>query len=207
MQMLALAGLAAFGPDGRLSLAYVTTLSVADTAILIALMLWLLRAHGDRPGDVFLGQRRLAREGVVGLILTPVVLGTAALILLGIERFAPWLRNVPDNPLEDLVDSAGSAVLFAVVSIVAGGVREEMQRAFILRRFEQHLGGAALGLVLFSLAFGLGHAIQGWDAVIATATLGAFWGVVYLRRRSIVAPALSHSGFNVAEILRHSVFT
>jgi membrane protease YdiL (CAAX protease family) len=40
------------------------------------------------------------------------------------------------------------------------------------------------------------------DAVIATALLGAFWGVVYLRRRSVVAPMVSHSGFDLLQVLQ-----
>ena len=40
------------------------------------------------------------------------------------------------------------------------------------------------------------------DAVITTGLLGAFWAVVYLKRRSSVAPIVSHAGFNSLEILR-----
>ena len=35
---------------------------------------------------------------------------------------------------------------------------------------------------------------------------GAFWGVVYLRRRSVVAPVVSHSGFNLLQIVQFLVF-
>jgi membrane protease YdiL (CAAX protease family) len=84
-------------------------------------------------------------------------------------------------------------------------VREELQRAFMLRRFEQYLGGATLGVWVLSAAFGLGHAMQGWDAVITTATLGAFWAWMYLQRRSSIGPIFSHAGFNSLEILRVAV--
>jgi membrane protease YdiL (CAAX protease family) len=93
-------------------------------------------------------------------------------------------------------------VLLGIVAIVAGGVREELQRAFLLQRFERHLGGAAVGVIVLSTAFGLGHYIQGWDAAIATGALGAFWAIVYLRRRSTIAPMVSHAGFNALEVLR-----
>ena len=127
-------------------------------------------------------------------------------VLLLVQQLVPALHNVVRNPLESLIRSPGDAALLAVVAVISGGVREEVQRAFILHRFEQYLGGAPLGLVLFSLVFGAGHAIQGWDAVITTAALGAFWGVVYLARRSAVAPVVSHAGFNLAEIVRYVVY-
>jgi membrane protease YdiL (CAAX protease family) len=53
-----------------------------------------------------------------------------------------------------------------------------------------------------STAFGLGHALQGWDAAIATGALGAFWAILYLQRRSSVAPMVSHAGFNSIEVIR-----
>jgi membrane protease YdiL (CAAX protease family) len=96
--------------------------------------------------------------------------------------------------------------MFAVVAIVGGGIREEVQRAFILHRFEQHLGGRHVGLVVSSVAFGLGHVIQGSDVAIATGLLGAFWGWIYLRRRSVASTVVSHSGFNAAEIFRYTFY-
>ena len=62
-----------------------------------------------------------------------------------------------------------------------------------------------LGLALFSLAFGLGHALQGWDAAVMTGVLGAFWGYVYIRRRSIVAPVVCHAAFNLLEVAFHGL--
>ena len=58
---------------------------------------------------------------------------------------------------------------------------------------------------MLSVAFGLGHIVQGWDAVITTGLLGAFWAVLYLRRRSSVAPLVSHAGFNALEVLRVAI--
>ena len=77
----------------------------------------------------------------------------------------PSLHNVETNPLEQLAATPGQAALFSLVAIIAGGLREELQRAFMLRRFEQYLGGATLGVWVLSVAFGLGHVMQGWDAV------------------------------------------
>jgi len=196
-------GLSAQTPDKQLSLPFVLVLSIGDSLLLIVLMIWLLRAHGDDPWTLWRGHRRLAREVALGILLVPVAVMLVGLLLGSVRELAPWLRNVPTNPLEALASGGpGEAALFGVVAIVAGGIREELQRAFLLQRFERHLGGAAVGVVVLSTAFGLGHLMQGWDAVIATGILGAFWAVVYLRRRSSVAPIISHSGFNSLEVLR-----
>jgi membrane protease YdiL (CAAX protease family) len=55
------------------------------------------------------------------------------------------------------------------------------------------------------VAFGAGHLLQGADAALATGLLGAFWGVVYLWRRSCVAPMVSHAGFDLIQILQFLV--
>jgi membrane protease YdiL (CAAX protease family) len=127
-----------------------------------------------------------------------LILGVA--VLAGIQRFAPWLHTVEHNPLQDLIRTPRDAAVFAVVVVVAGGIREEIQRAFLLRRFEQWMGGAGVGVVVTSVAFGAGHLVQGADAAIATGLLGAFWSVIYLRRRSAVAPVVSHAGFNLLQL-------
>ena len=198
---LSIIGLAAQDETGQLSIAYVAILSLADTTILVGLIFYFLNTHGEIPRQVFLGTRPHRRELILGCLLVPVMVITAVAGLTTIRYFWPSLHNIPENPMETLIQSPTDALIFAVVAIVAGGVREELQRAFILSRFEQHLGGGWLGLIVFSLAFGLGHQIQGWDAAIVTAVLGAAWGIIYLVRRSIVPNIISHAGFNLAEII------
>lgn len=198
--MFALAG---FTPlvGGRLSFAYIATLLLLDATLLIALVFWLLRRRGERPRDVFLGPRPVGSEIKLGVGLTAVVFALAIVVLSAARTLFPSLHNVKENPLQDLIQTPMQAVILGIVATISGGLREEIQRAFILHRFEQYLGGAYVGLVLYSLVFGLGHSLQGWDAVVATAMLGAFWGWIYITRRSIVAPMVSHSGFNAAEIV------
>ena len=146
---------------------------------------------------------RSSPEGVLGLLLIPIALGIAFVVMLTVRRFAPSLHNVEQTiRCRSCCDSPRDAWLFALVVVVAGGVREEIQRAFLLHRFEVWLGGGAVGLVVTSIAFGAGHFdLQGVDAGIATGLLGAFWGCVYLRRRSSVAPMVSHAGFDLLQIV------
>jgi membrane protease YdiL (CAAX protease family) len=194
-----------FAPTGDLRVGYVVGVSLADSALLIGLVLLFLYAHGERPREVFLDRRPIVREIGAGLSFIPVVILIAIAVFVTIQRFAPSLHTVDKNPLQALLQSPRDAWLFALVVIVAGGVREEIQRAFQLHRFEEWLGGGRVGVVVTSVAFGAGHLLQGVDAAIVTGLLGAFWGVVYLRRRSVVAPMVSHAGFDLIQILQFLV--
>jgi membrane protease YdiL (CAAX protease family) len=198
----AAAGIGPSARQGELTIGYVMLLSFTDTVLLVGLILLLMRARSERPAALFLGSRRVALEVVSGLLLVPVALALAFLVLVIAQQFAPWLHTVPRNPLQALVQTSRDAWLFAAVVVIAGGVREEIQRAFLLHRFEHWLGGRGVGIVVTSTAFGAGHLLQGLDAALATGTLGAFWAVLYYRRRSVVAPMVSHSGFNLLEIVQ-----
>jgi uncharacterized protein len=201
--VLVMAGWSPTTPAGGLSLPFVLTLSLADTLVLVVLMVLLTRAHGESATELWIGRVRVRKEALLGLLLVPVVFLLVVVLLNVLRLWAPWLHNVPENPLELMAaDGPLAAAMLGLVAIVAGGIREELQRAFLLRRFERHLGGPVIGVLILSAAFGLGHFVQGWDAVITTGTLGAFWAVLYLRRRSSVAPIVSHAGFNSLEILR-----
>jgi membrane protease YdiL (CAAX protease family) len=196
-------GLRAFDQAQRLQIPFVVILSLLDAGLLLWLIAFFCRAHGERMRDVMLGNRSITREVALGVMLTPLVLFASVFVLLLIQQFLPWLHNVARNPFEDLIRTPAQALLFAFIGVIAGGVREEVQRGFILHRFDQYLGGAPVGLVLFSVVFGAGHALQGDDTAIVTGLLGLAWGIMYIRRRSIVSPMVSHSVFNVTQTLVH----
>jgi membrane protease YdiL (CAAX protease family) len=191
--------------DGQLSPSFVFTLTLADTLLLVGLVVFFFRAHRESAREQLFGKRPPAREIGFGIVLIPASFFLATFVLLVLQLAVPSLRNVPHNPLADLVKTRGNAALFAFVVTMAGGVREEIQRGFVLRRFEQYLGGGMVGLVVFSAIFGLGHLEQGNNVAIATAVLGAFWGAIFLRRRSVAAPMIAHAGFDLAQVVKFLV--
>jgi uncharacterized protein len=198
-------GFAARTDDGALNPGFIFTLSLLDAAIIIGLVFFFLRSHRESARDVLLGTRPPLREAALGLVLIPAIFLSVILILAVILTLAPWLHNLPRNPLEDLLTTRRDVLIFAVVVMIAGGVREEIQRAFILHRFGQYLGGMPIGLAVHSVVFGLGHLDQGYDAAIATGALGLMWGLLFIARRSVVAPMVSHAGFNVLQLAKFLV--
>ena len=200
--LLRSAGLAPLGPRGQLLPGFVFALSALDALVLVGLIAWLLRRRGESLRQVVTGGRALTREVQLGVLLAPVLLVGISAVVLALRAAAPALHNVPINPLAGLLGSPLQLATFALVVLVAGAVREEVQRAFLLHRFSQALGGPWVGLAVTTVGFGLGHTLQGWDAAVATGLLGGLWGVLYLTRGSAVAAVVSHAIFNLAELAR-----
>ena len=206
-QLLLVGILASFGmrgqtAEGAIAPHFLFTVSILDAVLVIGLIIFLLRSHGESVRDVLIGRVRVLREVMFGFALIPIVFMLVVAVLGLVLTFAPHLHNVIKNPLEGMLKTRIDAAIFAVVVMFAGGVREEMQRGFIVHRFEGYLGGGLAGVLFYSVLFGLGHFEQGWDASLATGSLGVLWGLVYLRRRSIVAPVVSHAGFNLAQVVK-----
>jgi membrane protease YdiL (CAAX protease family) len=189
-------------PEQKLLPKAVFVVSLVDTVLVVGLVMVFLRAHRESPREVLLGQRRVLGEVLYGVALIPVIFFLVVVVMGIIIYFAPFLRNVPKNPLESLMQNPADTVVFAFVVMFAGGLREEVQRGFIIHRFDGFLGGGIVGVIVYSVLFGLGHYPQGWDASIAIACLGATWGLIYLKRRSIIAPVVSHAGFNLAQVAK-----
>jgi membrane protease YdiL (CAAX protease family) len=195
-------GMAMRTADGGMSPRFVFTVSLVDAVFVVGLVAMLLHARRESIRDVLIGRGRVLREVLFGFALIPIVFLVVIAVMVLVLTYAPSLHNVPRNPLEDLIRNRSDAIIFGVVVMIAGGVREEVQRGFIVHRFDGFLGGGLIGVFVYSLLFGLGHFEQGWDATVVTASLGILWGLVYLRRRSVVAPMVSHAGFNLAQVVK-----
>ena len=194
-------GMRPFDSDG-ISLEFFATLSLLDTALVTLMIRMFLYLSGEETRDVFIGTRPVKGEILRGLLLLPVVFVAVTAIVLGLRALFPGLHTVQENPYMSFMRSPLESTIFIVVVVLAGGIREEVQRAFILHRFEQRLGGIYVGLVLFSLAFGAFHINEGLDASIAVGLLGLLWGLIYIKRRSAVMGMVNHASFDVAQILQ-----
>jgi hypothetical protein len=127
---LAAFGFSAFSRSGKLNVAYVVGLSLADSVALMGLILLFLYAHGERPRDVLIGRGRVIQEVAIGIPLIIAALGLGVAVLLAVQKFAPSLHTVANNPLQDLMKSPRDAWLFALVLLVAGAFAKRCSALF-----------------------------------------------------------------------------
>jgi len=195
-----------YSGDG-LSLEFIAIVSFVDTALVAILIRLFLMASGEHSRDVYLGRRRPMGEIGRGLALVPVAFLLVVALVSGVRAIAPWLHNVKVSPLEAFMRNPLDAAIFFVVVVLAGGVREELQRGFILHRFGQRLGGMWVGNLTFGVAFGLLHFDQGWDVALVIGLLGLAWGAFYIKRGSVLLSVANHAGFNAAQVLQQVIAT
>src|SRR5262245_59824301 len=147
-------GYGAFGADGSLDLHYVVYVSLSDTLLMLGLIALFLSVHHEHPRDLFIGVRSVVAEAIFGIPLIFLALTIGIVTIQLLRAVAPWLQTTPENPFQGLIEGVNDIVLFVILVFVAGGIREEVQRAFLLRRFERWLGGTTVGVVVTSLSFG-----------------------------------------------------
>jgi membrane protease YdiL (CAAX protease family) len=135
--------------------------------------------------------------GLIIFIVLNVVLPTA---LASVLR-SPGNENV--GSLTALFRDPFHLLAWIPIGVIGGGVVEEVERAFILTRFEQWMGknGIFVGLVLSSAMFGVGHLYQSTATGISAAFSGLAFGLIYLRRRSGIEAAASHAFADVLGVI------
>jgi len=166
---------------------------------ILALMLW---SRGETLHDLGLCKTLLPSNILIGLSLVPLLFMVNLLLTLIFQYWLPQFF-IDRNPLMDLIRTPKDLILFLIAALVAGGIKEELQRGFILTRFRDHLGGAWVGLVVWSTLFGAGHYLQGAQGITAATFFGFLFGGVYLARKSLVAPIVAHAVYDVLALVSY----
>lgn len=195
---------------------------VSDACITLLCIFLFLRFRGESLRTLGWIWNKASREVLLGISCVPLLFASTFLLNIFFTVFLPEYVTT-SNPLLELINSYGDLLLLLLSSIYVGGIKEEIQRAFVLDRFERHLGGILLmpflilgrfvaeqdarrvglivGLVLWSLFFAFGHALQGIDNAVGAGILGLCFGLLYIWRRNLAAPVVAHALYDITTLL------
>jgi membrane protease YdiL (CAAX protease family) len=173
---------------------------LVEACITVALLMLILRAHGESLRCLGWRGDRLRADVFIGLLVVPFLFLTSGLVSHLFRSFLPRYYS-EQNLLLETIRSPGDLAFFIVSALFAGGIKEELQRAFVLVRFRDYLGGATLGLVLWSTFFAYGHYLQGVQGSVIAGLFGFLFGVIYLVRGSLVAPVVAHSAYDALALI------
>ena len=184
-------------PDGVISIA----MNVCVRAAIITGLVWLLlRANGES-----LRSLGFEREGTGRFLLRTGLLAAGLFVVANLvlnNLFSALLGHGQAPPIAELFRDPHEAPYWIFSAIVGGGFAEELERAFIVTRFEKLFGRAGLILAvgLDSIVFGLGHLYQGNASAVTSGFTGAILALIFLKRRRVIDAMVVHALFDLMGI-------
>ncbi len=198
---------------------------VSEASLTLLLIVFFLRLRGERLRRLGWIWEKAGREVLLGVAIVPILFGCTLSVSNFFRLVLPQYAT-ETNPILGLLRDRGDLVLFLISSVYVGGIKEEIQRAFVLDRFERYIGvillkswigifqptavanektgrriGMLFGLILWTLFFALGHVIQGIDNAVGAGILGLLFGLLYIWRRNLAAPIVSHALYDIVTLV------
>lgn len=176
---------------------------VTNKFIYLAVIGFLLYLEGEPLKNLGFSNEKLGRQILMGMLFGVIIW---VLVHIVVQPICGAL--FPNAPAKGGVDMSihmkdlKNLLLWIPLVIFAGGFVEELERIFVLTRFEKWLGksGLYLALILSSVAFGIGHLYQGFDKAVGTGFGGLLFGLVYLRKRSALEAMTCHAFFDIISV-------
>ncbi len=175
---------------GHLKFNFMAAATILRDLAMMFLVLFFLWRNREPFEDIGWRRRNLPREIGWGLILfVPFFLGTTLLEnLLHMAGFS--LPAKPPGFFQ--IRGAGQVVLATVLVIVVAWTEETIFRGYLILRFRNIASGAAVPILLSSGVFALGHGYEGSAGLITVGVMGAIFALIYLWRKSLIAPVVMH---------------
>jgi membrane protease YdiL (CAAX protease family) len=171
---------------------------------LIVFFLWRNRERLERIGWTFTNGWR---DAVLGAVLfVPMYFGTGS--LEQILKAAGFSAPATPTPRSLTAGSATEFLLAGVLVIVVAIAEEIIFRGYLILRLQAVTGSNLAAAILSSIIFSLGHGYEGTAGVMTIGFMGLFFALVYLLRRSLVAPIVMHflqdfAGIVIIPLLKH----
>ena len=134
------------------------------------------------------------------------VTGLGLLALLALTGFnRRQIRHASREELAATVERARKFVpvgrtqvtAFTFVAVTAGICEELLYRGWLIHFTGALLGSLWVGMIAAAILFGLGHAYQGRQGIIATGALGLVFGSMFVMVKSLVPGQIIHAGIDI----------
>lgn len=165
-------------------------LSILSDLGLVSLVFFFIWRNREPPRQIGWSGQSLPSEIGWGLVLfLPVMYG--ANLLEGALHTAGL--SAPTKLPSFLVASDPSKLVMAIFLVIVVAIAEEtIFRGYLILRLKFVLGRPWAAVLLSSAVFSIGHGYEGMAGVISVFALGVVLGVIYLWRKSLIAPMMIH---------------
>jgi membrane protease YdiL (CAAX protease family) len=177
--------------QGALSFGLVAWATILRDIALVCLILYFLWQNGEPVERVGWSFKHFWKDFFIGLVLFIPLYFCAGLLERALQRAG---FSVPATPVPSYLTPGDIPMLvLAVFLVVVVAVAEEtIFRGYLITRFRDLKTGAPAAAVLSAFIFSIGHGYEGTAGVITVGAMGLAFALVYLWRRSLVAPMVMH---------------
>jgi membrane protease YdiL (CAAX protease family) len=158
---------------------------------LVMLVIFLLWHNQETPRLVGWVTKGFFDEVLIGVLLfLPMTYSLRVLEMF----FHSIGLTVPKGHLPAFLTPSGTdQIILAVLLVIVVAIAEEtIFRGYLILRLKNVTNSSAAAVLLSSLIFCIGHGYEGMAGVASIFVLGVFFSVVYLWRKSLVAPMVMH---------------
>jgi uncharacterized protein len=180
------------GDTGNVGFTVEAIATILRDLSLLALIFFFLWRNRESIAGIGWKSRRLAVDLLIGIVLfVPLFFGAGwlenFLVSIGFSTPPPSSTSglTPGNTALDI----GLAVLLVLVVAVT---EETIFRGYLMKRFAAVTRSPLVSLLLSGVVFAVGHGYEGSAGVITVGAMGLVFGLVYLWRKSLVAPMTMH---------------
>jgi membrane protease YdiL (CAAX protease family) len=168
----------------------------------LAAILILLRWGHERLNDLGLSATSIFRQFIFGLTFGIIIWSLIHLLLNPALATLDLPKGTTGFSIVSQLTSVSALLVWYCLGIFGGGVVEEVQRVFVLTRFEKWKGLNALyaALLVSSVVFGVAHLYQGVSSAISAGASGLLFGFVYLRKRMLIEAMTAHAVYDIISI-------
>jgi len=179
--------------------------SILNDLGLVSLIFYFVWRNGEPLHSIGLTRHALPKEVLWGLALfIPIMYGTN--LLSSALQSAGF--SAPAKLPSFLVAKGHAGLMLAVVLvIVVAFVEETIFRGYLIRRFNSVSRQPWLAVVLSAVIFSIGHGYEGMAGVISIFALGVVLAVIYLWRKSLIAPMTIHFCIDFSSIVLAALLT
>jgi membrane protease YdiL (CAAX protease family) len=139
----------------------------------------LVGGSWTRPTAIF-------RDAAISLVFLVI-------IFVGSQVLGNLLQAEPNEAVRNLIPgSSTQVVLYLTLTLTAAFSEEVIYRGYLQRQFSALTRSASGGIALQALTFGAGHTYQGWKFVLIISVIGAMFGLLAHRCRSLRPGMIAH---------------
>jgi membrane protease YdiL (CAAX protease family) len=177
--------------SGAVSFSFVALSTIFRDLGLMFLVLFLSWRDREPFGRLGWNFHHWPIEVIWGILLFVPVYYTAGILQPILEQIG---LSSPHTPTPSFLEATGmSEIILATVLVVVVAISEEtLFRGYLILRFTQITKNRSVAVIISTVIFALGHGYEGSAGVVTVGVIGLLLSVVYIWRRSLVAPMVIH---------------